>query len=536
MKCESQAILPVRAVRAVRAVAVRHPLSAALMLLGMGASGAAWAAPPPSLDDQLRAQLALGNNVGCASLFAEETADGTGLEDAMRDLAAQGKLGNELRAICGPSAVASASSLGGALNSAQATKTVSQFRLARRRIDQRLQRRNRVTLSDLMLYAAPPEATSAPDPVLYEDRPSGFGVFGEVEYEDRERERTALEDGYNADVAAATVGLDRAWDRVVAGAWLGHSRTRADLAGGGALVTGGPALAAQLADPRVLAAVCGGVGPGGRFDIEGPRAGAFVAWNLGESAFVDLGFSRERRDLRYRRGVCAIEASNTPLSVKGDVVFADGDDDGIPDDNEIVDDIFAGTLHGRSRTTEDRLSLRVGADWNRGAWIFSPRAILSYSRSRTDGFTETGRSSVANPVESAGKITRIDRVLGGPIGFELVYPDRRERITQLELGGEIGRRFDFAGTSVIGYVSGYWRKQNGLEDPVVRVRLAQDKRDRPTYFSFATNAVDADTAQFSLGAIVLLRNRMNLRFEASYLAYDELIDSTSFSVQFRYAL
>ena len=47
-------------------------------------------------------------------------------------------LGNELKAIRGPSAVISSSALGGGMQSLQPVKTVTQFRLARNRIDQRL--------------------------------------------------------------------------------------------------------------------------------------------------------------------------------------------------------------------------------------------------------------------------------------------------------------------------------------------------------------------------------------------------------------
>jgi hypothetical protein len=132
------------------------------LLLGLAASTAHAQSQPLSLDDQLRDQLALGDANGCVDLLRITPADidtdngetpGDVVNDELERLADDlDQIDKELRAICGPSAVGSASSLGGALDSVQATKTVSQFKLARRRIDQRLPRRGRrPTSASLML-------------------------------------------------------------------------------------------------------------------------------------------------------------------------------------------------------------------------------------------------------------------------------------------------------------------------------------------------------------------------------------------------
>lgn len=68
--------------------------------------------PPPSTqDDQLRLQLALGEAAGCYRLLRVANS-GSDVANALALFGTQ--IGNELRAICSPSAVTSASSLAGA--------------------------------------------------------------------------------------------------------------------------------------------------------------------------------------------------------------------------------------------------------------------------------------------------------------------------------------------------------------------------------------------------------------------------------------
>ncbi len=290
------------------------------LLLGLAASTAHSQSQPLSLDDQLRDQLALGDGLGCVDLLRITQADidsavppteQQAVNVELKRLAGLGQIGNELRAICGPSAVSSASSLGGALDSVQATKTVSQFKLARRRIDQRLPRRERrPTSASLMLMLAGPERE------ISRYASEGYGVFGEIDYEWRERDDTRFEDGYKGHVGAGSLGFDFAWDRGVAGVWGGYAKTDADFHGGSAQAFKGsepdPAFDSLLSDPTVLSGVCGGVLPGGEFDLEGSRFGAFVSWKPSESTFLDFAATYSRLDYDYARDICVIEADGQP--------------------------------------------------------------------------------------------------------------------------------------------------------------------------------------------------------------------------------
>ena len=95
--------------------------------------------PPPTQDTTLRTTLGLGNAAGCLPLLRIQSNDPDAFDKVVTALQNPNSgLGNELRAICAPSAVASSSALGGGMQSLQAVKTVTQFRLARSRIDQRL--------------------------------------------------------------------------------------------------------------------------------------------------------------------------------------------------------------------------------------------------------------------------------------------------------------------------------------------------------------------------------------------------------------
>ena len=525
------------------------------LLLGLAASTAHAQSQPLSLDDQLRNQLALGDANGCLDLLRITQAD---IDDAegnqqqavyneLTRLAGLDQMDKELRAICGPSAVGSASSLGGALDSVQATKTVSQFKLARRRIDQRLPRRGRGPKSAslmLMLEAEPQREISR-----YASE--GYGVFGQIDYEWRERDATRFEDGYKGHAQGGSLGFDFAWDRGVAGVWGGYAKTDADFRGGSAQAfsIGGepdPALDSLLSDPTVLSSVCGGVLPGGEFGLEGGRFGLFVSWTFGEAAFLDFTASRSRLDYHYARDTCVIEADPSFLAFDDGLLFNDGTQNGVfdPGQDQLVDDIFAGTVSGDTTLTEDGLSIRAGFDKDAGAWSFGPRATLYYLRSQVDGYAETGRSTVANPVtpvnvtvpgteDPAGPV---ERTLGGPLGLELAYEDRDEDATLLEIGGVVERHFETDIGMLIAHASGYWRHQFDDSRRFTTVQFVQDLRPTPTQFTFASDEIDPDNALFSLGVTALFAPRAAVRLEVTHLAFDELVDSTAVSLQFRVAL
>ncbi len=518
----------------------------AALLLALVASAAHAQSQPPSLDDQLREQLALGDADGCVDLLhiTQDDIDAAGssqeaVDTELTNLAGVGQIGNELRAICGPSAVSSASSLGGALDSAQATKTVSQFKLARRRIDQRLPRRDRRPTSASLMLMLQPE----PEREISRYASEGYGVFGEIDYERRERDATRYEDGYKGHVNSGSLGFDYAWERGVAGVWGGYSSADADFRGGSAQAftsfDGAPdaAFDSLLSDPAVLSGVCGGAVPGGDFDLEGSRFGAFVSWKFSDSVFMDFAASRSRMDYGYARDTCVIEAQGIDTLVYDGTVLFNDNGDGIFDPNadNAVDDIYAGTVSGDTTVTDDALSVRAGFDKAVGAWSFGPRATLYYLRSKVDGYEETGRSTVANTVES-NVGTEVFRNLGGPLGLELAYDDRDEDATLLEVGGVVERLFETGNSTLIAHASAYWRHQFDDSQRFTTARFVQDLRPTPTFFSFASNEIDADTALFSLGVTALFAQRAVVRLEVTHLAFDTLVDSTAVSLQFRVGL
>jgi len=514
------------------------------LLLGLAASTAHAQSQPLSLDDQLRDQLALGDADGCVDLLhiTDDDIAAVGAQQAVvNELADLGpEIGNELRAICGPSAVGSASSLGGALDSVQATKTVSQFKLARRRIDQRLPRRGqRPKSASLMLMLQ-----GEPQREISRYASEGYGVFGQIDYEWRERDATRFEDGYKGHVQGGSLGFDFAWDRGVAGVWGGYAKTDADFRGGSVQAftpddDPDPALDSVLSDPTVLSSVCGGVLPGGEFDLEGSRFGLFVSWKFGESAFLDFAASRSHLDYNYARDTCVIEAQGDETLVFEDgVLFNDGNENGLDAGDQVVDDIYAGTVSGDTTLTEDGLSIRAGFDKDAGAWSFGPRATLYYLRSQVDGYAETGSSTVDNTVTPVAdeNVVPVQRTLGGPLGLELAYEDRDEDATLLEVGGVVERHFETDIGMLIAHASGYWRHQFDDSRRFTTAQFVQDFRSTPTQFTFASDEIDPDNALFSLGVTALFAQRAAVRLEVTHLAFDMLVDSTAVSLQFRVAL
>ena len=392
----------------------------AAALSGLVATRAHAQSDPPSQDDQLRSQLGLGDNKGCFNLLGLPNTDTTPVDQTLRNLGPQ--IGNELRAICGSSQVNSASSQGGALNTLQATKTVAQFRLVRRRIDQRLQPGRGAKPTRELLFGFPQQAPS-PSTTLGRELAGGIGLFGELEFEQRDRVNTVYESGYESDRNGFSVGVDYLAGKGVVGAWIGRSHQDADLTGSGVLIaspfpnsTEDAAFRELVDDPEVLAAVCGGSPEPGTFEQDATRVGGFAGWGVGGAGFIDGTISYTRRSHDYSRGLCAIENQGSPAFL-ADVIFTDLNNNGTRDAGElqpaigrgilfsddgdgvleqfesVFDDIFAGTLSGSTDIREISFSFRGGADLAAGNWNIGPRAVLTYTNAETDTYVETGSRS-----------------------------------------------------------------------------------------------------------------------------------------------
>ena len=495
----------------------------ALALAAFGSTGIAWAETPPSLDDQFRAQLGLGEAVGCAPLRNGAS--------AMFD---QVNFGLALRAICAPSAVGSASSLGGGLSDFQATKTVSQFRLARRRIDARLRRGGRRADWDGVQVAFASPASDLGALMAAEPETDVWRLFGEIEGDWRERDATRYESGYEADAYGLTLGLDRTWGRHVIGGWVSYTDADGAYAAGTALVAPGdngglnpniPAGASNLlADRRALESVCGVTPGAGDFSDEALRLGAFWGTRFGQTGFIDASFSIGERDYKYRRNACAIELPNSGASVMriaDGLFYLDNDSNNVPNDNDrVVDDVFAGAISGDASVLEYSLSARTGFDHALGAWIIGPRATLSYTRTEIDAFTETGRTSRDRYLFGLSDFTTyqdcVDNNPGTPCtaafsiaagsatGLELSYDDQTRDSLLLELGAEVRRPIDMSWGVLAPHASVMLRHQFEDDRDLVTVRMAQDLRGAgATRFAFATDAPDADDAVFTAGLTAL---------------------------------
>jgi Autotransporter beta-domain len=483
------------------------------------------ATPPPTQDATLRFQLGLGNAVGCLPLLGIASTDpnaGDKLLTVLRN--PNNGLGNELRAICGPSAVISSSALGGGMQSLQPVKTVTQFRLARSRIDQRLAAKSK---------PAPPRKDAAAawiqsqplNPTAGLGPRSGAGVFGEVEFAGRNRADTSYESGYESDVSSLSIGADYAGSGGgMVGGWFGRASQDGTFTRFSPVfaTTGSenPQNAAVLNDPAVFTRVCGGLSTGGTLDQTANQFGGFAGYGSARG-FVDGTFAWTHRDHEYARNVCTIETQGVVKYNSATGVLSD-------DAHAVVDDIYAGTLSGVSQIDETSFSFRGGADAGNAVVSGGPRVVFTVTRGTTGAYTETGRNTVANVVtyNSGDQITR---TLGGPIGTELAFDEQTRTSMLLEAGGE----FAAHARSVSPFFAAYWRHEFNDAYPVVTARMAQDHRTTPTVLSFGFDAYDRDAFQFGFGANAVAGDRFVVRVEYTRLVKDAIFSGGTFSVQAR---
>lgn len=502
---------------------------------------------PRTLDQAITETLALGNAFGCGSAFGIGQQDGTefgndqsGHDSEILRLRNEGQLGRELAAVCGSSDVSSAAALGGSLGSVQTTKTVSQFRLARRRVDSRLDLKGRrFGFDGPIQLAALNGAVFSPfgdEADLNAASQTGPGVFAEGDYERRRRQTTPLEQGYLAKTSNALLGVDYVTENaMVFGAWAGYRKTDASYAGS-TLTVGGLSTNESSALPQVLndslrAEICR-IGPGGNFEDAGGRFGAFVGARSG-NGFADVTVQYSRRTYEYRRNLCAIEVPGVAGPIVRDPDSPSGFSKG--GGGSVVDDIYSGTIAGRTKLTEWGISTRAGYDFGSEGLLWGPRLSVHYVRSKLASFTETGRSNVGNTVTSVGsEDLKTTRAIGDPTGLELAFPSQSRTSLQTELQLVAAYRFDTRFGAMIPRLSGSWIHEFRAERRLVTVRMAQDRRPNPTLISFTTDSSDKNKGVVALGVSAILGPSVTADLEVSRLVGDDKFDATAVAAQARW--
>jgi uncharacterized protein YhjY with autotransporter beta-barrel domain len=487
-----------------------------------------------SLDQALVETLALGRAAGCGSaLGVPEFALQSELDTYLRDIRNAGEIGKELAAICGSSAVSSSSALGGSLGSLQTTKTVSQFRLARSRADSRLNARGKRTglgggpVLLVQLGAGLPTMTGDASPAEAE---TGPGVFVHATGERRDRVTTALEAGYRANMAEMLIGMDYTTrERWVAGAWVGYNSVDANYRNPNVLI-GGTAGGFGASVATLQSAICK-VGPGGGFDDKGARLGGFIAKRFGDG-FADVAVQYSRRNYAYQRNVCAIEAGPEEIVADPDSVSGFSSRATIADGGTKIDDIYAGTISGKAKVTEWGLSARVGFDVLAEQLQWGPRVSLTYLRTRVGAYTEAGRTSVTNRVESNTPLVLFtDRAAGDPTGLELSFDRQRRTSLQSEVQLVAAYRFDTDVGTLVPRLSASWLHEFKGERELVGLRMAQDFRADPTRFSFTTDSVDKNKGAVAIGLSMVQGPQFTADVEVSRLLADDRFDSTKVALQ-----
>jgi uncharacterized protein YhjY with autotransporter beta-barrel domain len=500
----------------------------AVSVLPSYAQSTSTATPPPTQDDTVRFQLGIGNAAGCLPLLGIAANDPNAFDKLTAALRNPNSgLGNELKAICGPSAVISSSALGGGMQSLQPVKTVTQFRLARSRIDQRLASKPKPTpprkpSKDAANWL---EFQQTVNPTAGLGPRSGAGIFGEFELAGRNRADTIYESGYDSDVSSFSIGADYASSGGgIFGGWYGRaSQDGAFTRFSPVFATTGnenPQNTAVLNDPAVFTRVCGGLSTGGTLDQTANQLGGFAGYSNGRG-FVDGTFAWTSRDHEYARNVCTIETQGLVKFNPATGVLSD-------DAHAVVDDIYAGTLAGLSQIDETSFSFRGGTDFGNERVSGGPRAVFTVTRGTTAAYTETGRNTVANTVTFVNG-DKITRTLGGPIGTELAFDEQTRTSVLLEAGGE----FAVHAGSVSPFFAAYWRHEFNGDFPVVTARMAQDRRTTPTILSFGFDAYDRDAFQFGFGANAIAGEQFVLRAEYTRLVSDSIFSGGTFSVQAR---
>jgi uncharacterized protein YhjY with autotransporter beta-barrel domain len=447
------------------------------------------------------------------------TATAINVQDELNRLRSLNQIGSQLAQICAPKQnVVSASSLGSSLETLQATKTVSQARIPRRRVDRRVRtskpagRFRNSLLEFLQAGPAGPAGPAGqagvplPEPRLDSSR---LGLFGEFNREWRKRDNSTYELGYDGHLNNGLIGVDYGWNRNVVGLWFGFSEIGTDynvqLSSLNRNYIPGQPGPVQPRDLEEVIALCEGRRGSGSFEDHSKGFGGFAGFALGSGGLLDIGVSRYTTDHAYTRKVCTFEEG--------------------PNSNPNLDEFFAGWASGTTDVTDLGFSVRSGYDIEKDRWIISPRGVFQFMRTSVDSYVETGNGTTKGDSQPI--------VTGGPIGSELAYEAQKRNSTWVDLGGEIAHRFDVGGTILIPEVSGYWRHQFDDDFVFSTVNFAQDRRADPLKFMLATEGADPNSAIFSVGLNSLIRERVGAQVELSQLFLNDRVRTTLLSVRVR---
>ena len=501
-----------------------------LALAQCGVCTHTWAEPAPrSLDQALTQTLALGQPEGCSERFGvPNDFDGLGSLDAflVRERDSE-RLGKELAALCGRSAVASAAALGGSLGSPQTTKTVSQFRLARSRADSRLKASGKRAGLDEPVLLAQLDSRIRPTVVDSSDADPvdglGLGTFVQIGHERRDRKTTELEAGYRAGTTEGLFGMDfLRQDGLLAGAWMAYRNVAANYRPDEVMTSQLRPTSDFARDltPAVQADICK-IGPGGQFADKGLRLGGFVAKRFGEG-FADVGVQYSRRRYSYERNVCAIEAVGGALTKVG----ANYQSGGI-----LIDDIYGGAISGAAALSEWGVSGRGGWDFGDERLQWGPRLSLTYLRSTLAAYTETGRTSVTNQVVSATGGLTTNRAAGDPTGLEMAFDAQHRSSLQSELQLLASYRFVAAVGTLVPRVALSWVHEFKGERQTIAVHMAQDHRATPTRFEYTSDAVDKNKGNLVLGLQLLRGPQFSADLEYSRLLGDDRFNASAITAR-----
>lgn len=465
-----------------------------------------------SLDEVLKHTLALGDGTGCGKAFG------------ISESGVEGLFGKELTAICRPSAVNSAAALGGSLGSLQTTKTVSQFRMVRRRVDSRLGgvhgKRFGLSVATSLNSRDKSEQPAVTDSLrLDSTRQSRFGAFTQVEYELQDRATSRLEAGYEANISQGLIGFDYVTAQgILAGGWVAFATSDADYVD----VRFQSFDMVVAPDLGLLSEICK-LSPGGGFVDEGVRLGGFAGTRFG-SGFADIAVQYSQRNYDYHRNVCTVEAPSRDVPFVRDANSATG---------FTLDDIYAGTISGQTTLTAWSVSTRAGLDFGTDRFLWGPRVSATALRSTISGLAETGQTSVTNTVTSPGGLQTV-RNPGEPTGLELVFEERTRTSLQAEGQLVVAYRFNGPFGELIPRLSASWIHEFQGERQLVTVQMAQDLRPSPTRFSFTTESTDKNKGNIAIGTTALVGTQFAADLAITYLVADSNFSSTSVTAQARW--
>jgi outer membrane autotransporter protein len=302
----------------------------------------------------------------------------------------------------------------------------------------------------------------------------GMGFWGVGEYEDRDRDRTKYEDGYDSDIWRVTIGADYQFtERILAGLALDYYHHEGDYDGGG------------------------------DFDNDSYGFLGYASFLPFDNWWAQAYGGYARKDYERTRSAALADTRSTT----GENVL-----------------VVRGPLKGDYNGNEYSAGALAGYDFHIENVTISPRAGVDWVHREFDSYREKGKTT-----ESRNNFIEP----GDSTGLELRFQEDDQTLIQSRLGVQASVAFQTGFGAIVPQASFDWKHEFDNDQRTVDVSFVEDLNK--TRFTYRTDEPESNWFELNAGVITALPNGLHLFGNYRTMIGHSFLDSHAGTIGIRFS-